>query len=51
MNIKEYKRLLVILCDCESWSVTVKEKCKLQVFEKRILRKIFGLKQATSDIT
>ena len=28
----------------ETWSFTLKEECRLRVFEKRILRKIFGPK-------
>jgi hypothetical protein len=27
-----------------NWTVTLKEKCKLKVFENRMLRKIFGPK-------
>jgi hypothetical protein len=34
----------VVLYGCETWSLTVREKHKLRVFENRVLRKIFGPK-------
>jgi hypothetical protein len=30
---------------CETWSLTLKEEHRLRVFEKRVLRRIFGLKR------
>ena len=33
------------LYGCESWSFTLKEKCRLRIFENRILRRIFGPKR------
>ena len=30
---------------CESWSLTLKEECRLRVFENRVLRRIFGAKR------
>jgi len=35
----------VVLYGCEIWSVTLKEKHKLRIFENRVLREIFGLKR------
>ena len=35
----------VVLYDCETWSLTLKEECSLRVFENRILRRIFGPKR------
>jgi len=35
----------VVLCGCETWSLTLKEECKLRVFENRVLRRIFGPKR------
>jgi hypothetical protein len=32
----------VVLYGCETWSLTVREECKLRVFENRLLRRIFG---------
>ena len=29
---------------CETWSLTLREECRLRVFENRVLRKIFGPK-------
>ena len=37
--------LLVVLYDCETWSLTLREECRLRVFENRILRRIFGPKR------
>ena len=31
----------VVLYGCETWSVTLREKRRLSVFENRILRKVF----------
>jgi hypothetical protein len=28
----------------ETWSLTLKEECRLRVYENRFLRRIFGLK-------
>jgi len=36
--------LPVVLCGCESWSLTLKEEHRLRVFEYWVLRKIFGSK-------
>jgi hypothetical protein len=32
----------VVLCGCETWSLTVREAHSLRVFENRVLRRIFG---------
>ena len=37
--------LAVVLYGCETWSLTIKEECRLRVFENRILRRIFGPKR------
>jgi len=34
--------LSVVLCGCESWSLTLREERKLRVFENMVLRRIFG---------
>jgi hypothetical protein len=34
----------VVLCRCETWSLTLREKYGLRVFENRLLRRIFRLK-------
>jgi hypothetical protein len=33
--------LLVVLYRCETWSLTVREVCRLRVFEGRVLKRIF----------
>jgi hypothetical protein len=37
--------LPVVLYGCESWSLTLREECRLQVFENKVLRRIFGPKR------
>jgi hypothetical protein len=34
--------LPVVLYGCETWSLKLREECRLRVFENRILRRIFG---------
>ena len=34
----------MVLCGCETWSLTLKEGRRLRVFENRVLRRIFGAK-------
>ena len=34
-----------MLYGCETWSLTLREECRLRVFEKRVLRRIFGPKR------
>jgi hypothetical protein len=35
----------VVLCGCETWSLTLREEHRLRVFENRVLRRIFGPKR------
>jgi hypothetical protein len=44
VKIKIYRTIIlpVVLYGCESWSLTLSEKCRLRVFENRVLRRIFG---------
>jgi hypothetical protein len=37
--------LPVVLYGCETWSLTLREKRRLRVFENRVLRRIFGPKK------
>jgi uncharacterized membrane protein len=37
--------LPVVLYGCETWSLTLREKHRLRVFENRVLRRIFGPKR------
>jgi hypothetical protein len=47
IKIRTYKTiiLLVVLCGCETWSLTLREVYRLRMFESRVLRRIFGLKR------
>jgi hypothetical protein len=35
----------VVLHECETWSLTLREEYRLRVFENRVPRKIFGPKR------
>jgi hypothetical protein len=37
--------LPIVLCGCEKWSLASREQHRLNVFEKRVLRRIFGAKR------
>ena len=47
LKIIIYKTIIlpVVLYGCETWSLTLREVCRLRVFENRILRRIFGPKR------
>jgi hypothetical protein len=47
VKIKIYITIMlpVVLYDCESWSLTLREECRLRVFENKVLRRIFGPKR------
>ena len=47
VKIEIYRTIIlpVVLYDHEIWSLTLREKCRLRVFETRVLRKIFGPKR------
>jgi hypothetical protein len=46
-EIKIYKTAIlpVVLYRCKTWSLTLREEHRLRVFEKRVLRRIFGPKR------
>ena len=37
--------LPVVLYGCETWLLTLREECRLRVFENRVSRKVFGPKR------
>ena len=47
LKIKIYRSIIlpVVLYGCETWSLTLREECRLRVFENRVLRGIFGSKR------
>jgi hypothetical protein len=47
VKFKMYKITIlpVVLYECETWSLTLREEHKLRVFENRVLRRIFGPKR------
>ena len=47
IKIKIYRTisLPVVLYGCETWSLTLREECRLRVIENRVLQKVFGPKR------
>jgi hypothetical protein len=47
VKIKIYRIIMlpVVIYGCESWSLTLREECRLRVFENKVLRRIFGPKR------
>ena len=47
MKIKINRTIIlpVVLYGCETWLFTLREKCRLRVFENRVLRRTFGPKR------
>jgi hypothetical protein len=47
LKIKIYRNIIlpVVLYGCETWSLTLREECRLRVFENRVLRRVFGPKR------
>ena len=47
IKIKIYRTIIlpVVLYGCETWSLTLREKRRLWVFDNRVLRRIFGPKR------
>jgi len=44
LKIKIHRTIIlpVVLCGCETWSLTLREERKLKLFENMVLRRIFG---------
>jgi len=44
LKIKVYRIIIlpVVVCGCETWSLTLTDESRLRVFENRVLRRIFG---------
>ena len=44
LKIKIYRTIIlpVVLYQCETWSLTLREERRMRVFENRVLRRIFG---------
>jgi hypothetical protein len=47
-NCYAYRTIIlpVVLYECETWSLTLREERRLRVFENRVLRRTFGPKRA-----
>jgi hypothetical protein len=51
IKIKIYKTVIlpVVLCGCETWSLTLREDHRLRIFENGVLRKIFRPQREESE--
>jgi len=47
VKIKIYRTIIlpVVLYGCETWSLTLRDERRLRVFDKRVLRRVFGPKR------
>jgi hypothetical protein len=47
LKIKIYRTIILpmVLYVCETWLLTLREECRLRVFENRVLRRVFGPKR------
>ena len=47
LKIKIYRTIIlpVVLYGCGTWLLTLREECRLRVFENRVFRRIFGPKR------
>jgi hypothetical protein len=47
VKVKIYKTIIlpVVLYECETWPLTLREEHRLRAFENRVLRRIFGPKR------
>ena len=47
LKVNTYKIIIlpVVLYDCETWSLTLREEHRLRVFANKVLTKIFGAKR------
>jgi hypothetical protein len=47
LKIRIYKTIILplVLYECETWSPTLREEHRREVFENRVLRRIFGPKR------
>ena len=46
VKMKIYRKLILpVLYGCKSWSLTLREKCGLRVFENKVLRRILEPKR------
>jgi hypothetical protein len=45
LSVRDQVSHPVVLYECETWSLTLREERRLRVFENRVLRRIFGLKR------
>jgi hypothetical protein len=45
LQFRAAKVILLIICGCVTWSITLREKCREGIFKNRVLRRIFVLRR------
>ena len=47
LKVNTYKTIIlaIVLYDCETWSIILREEHRLRMFENKVLRMIFGAKR------
>jgi hypothetical protein len=46
LKIKIYRIIILqVFYGCKTWSLTLREECRLKVFQNRVLRRIYGPKR------
>ena len=47
LKVNTYKTIIlpIVLYGCKTWFLTLREECRLRVFENKVLRKILGAKR------
>jgi len=52
-KIKIHRTIIlpVVLCGCETWSLTLRTERRLRLFENRVLRKLFGPNCKRDEVT
>jgi hypothetical protein len=53
LKIKIYRNIIlpVVLYGCETWLLTLREECRLRVFENWMLRRILGPNREEEEVT
>ena len=46
LKIKIHRSIIcpIVVYECETWSLKLREKCRVRVFKKRVLRRTYGPK-------
>jgi hypothetical protein len=47
IKIKAYRNIILpaVFYGCKTWSLTLRDECRMRMFQSRVLRGIFGTKK------